>query len=257
VYGTPGFLRGVELARLGLGTEARRELSAVGIRTAGKGAKVDEAQVDRLWLAAVLYDRAAEWATSHAIPRYAVTDYARRWPAGDNRKRWTLAFPRGYEPLVVEHAARNGQPAALQFAIIREESAFDPLDESFANAVGLTQLTQAPAKRFAQGLPYTREALRDPVINVTIGARELGDLWKRTGGAAALAIAGYNAGDGAVRRWLRASPPGLALDEWIERIPYDETRGYTKRVLGSFFAYHWLYEAGDPVPALPPALPAF
>jgi soluble lytic murein transglycosylase len=123
--------------------------------------------------------------------------------------------------------------------------------------VGLTQLTQAPAKRFAQGLPFGREALRDPVINVTIGARELGDLWRRSKGNAALAIAGYNAGDGAVRRWLRAAPPGTVLDELIESIPYDETRGYTKRVLGSWFTYHWLYGGdGDPVPPLPQSLGA-
>jgi soluble lytic murein transglycosylase len=255
LYGNAAFQRGVELARLGLGTDARRELSAAGIRTEKKGAKVDDpARADALWLAAVLYDRAGEWALSHAIPRYVVVDYARRWPSGDNRKRWMISFPRGYEALVVEHAGKNGQPAALQFAIIREESAFDPLDESFANAVGLTQLTQAPAKRFAQGLPFTREALRDPVVNITIGARELGDLWKHNGGAAPLAIAGYNAGDGAVRRWLKALPAGAELDEFIERIPYDETRGYTKRVLGSYFAYHWLYETGDPVPSVPSAL---
>ena len=258
LYGKPAFLRGVELARLGLGSEARRELAAAGIQSAGRGTRLaDPAREPQLWLAAVLFDRAGEWALSHSIPRYVLVDHARTWPAGENRKRWMISFPRGYQSLVEEHAGKNGQPVALQFAIIREESAFDPTDESFANAVGLTQLTQAPAKRFAQGLPYTREALRDPVINITIGARELGDLWARTGGQAALAIAGYNAGDGAVRRWLGAAPPGQPLDAFIEHIPYDETRGYTKRVLGTLFAYHWLYEQGDPVPPLPPAPRSF
>jgi len=256
LYAQPGFARGVELARLGLGAEARRELSAVGIRGEKKGARVDDpARAERLWLAAVLYDSAGEWSLSHAIPRHVLQDHARRWPAGDNRKRWLISFPRGYRQLVEQHAADNGQPAALQYAIIREESAFDPLDESFANAVGLTQLTQAPAKRFARGLPFSREALHDPVINITIGARELGDLWHKAGGAAPLCIASYNAGEGAVHRWLAAAPSGLALDEFIERIPYDETRGYTKRVLGSWFAYHWLYQEGDPVPRLPAKLP--
>ena len=58
-----------------------------------------------------------------------------------------------------------------------------------------------------------------------------------------------------MHRWLAAAPAGLAFDEFIERIPYDETRGYTKRVLGSWFAYHWLYQEGDPVPRLPAKLP--
>ena len=58
-----------------------------------------------------------------------------------------------------------------------------------------------------------------------------------------------------MKRWLKAAPDGETLDLWIESIPYDETRGYTKRVLSSYFAYGWLYGTGDPVPALPQALP--
>ena len=259
VFGEAGFRRAVELMRLGLGGEAKRELAALGIKPPEKkGAKVDSPEREQLlWLAAVLYDRGGLWSLSHFIPRHVLTAFAQKWPSGDNRKRWLLSFPRGYGDLVVEHAGKNGQPAALQFAIIREESAFDPLDESFANAVGLTQLTQPPAKRFAQGLPYSREALHDPVINVTIGARELGDLWKRSHNDPALTIAGYNAGDGAVRRWLKAARPGTTLDEFVENIPFDETRGYTKRVLGSWFTYHWLYEKGDAVPPLPQTLRSY
>jgi len=255
LFGEPGFQRGVELLRLGLGAEAKREFAALGIKSE-KGAKPQTPeQEELLWLAAVLYDRAGQWAQSHEIPRHVLTAYADKWPVGDNRKRWLLSYPRGFADLVVEKANENGQPPALEFAIIREESAFDPSMESFANAVGLTQLTPPPAKRFAKGLPYSREALRDPVINVTIGAREMGDLWQRTHGAAALAIAGYNAGEGAVHRWLKGARAGETLDEFIEAIPYDETRGYTKRVLSSFFAYRWLYDDGDPVPPLPQPLP--
>ncbi|HEX2570977.1 MAG TPA: transglycosylase SLT domain-containing protein [Polyangia bacterium] len=260
LFGQPGFRRGVELARLGLGNEARREFAALGIRAPDRAAAralkdVSGEAEELLWLVAVLYDRAGEYAASHGIPRYALVDYALKWPTVENQKRWRLAYPRGYAELIVPNAQKNGQPAALEFAIVREESAFDPLTESFANAIGLTQLTAAPAKRFAQGLPYTREALRDPAINVAIGAREFGYLWNLFGGNAALAIAGYNAGEGAVKRWLREAPPGTTLDEFVESIPYDETRGYTKRVLASYFAYHWLYGEGDPVPSLGLELP--
>jgi soluble lytic murein transglycosylase len=250
LFATSAFKRGLELARLGLGAEAKRELTSVGLHpviknkptsSEGKGAPVDDEEL--LWLAAVLYDRAGEYALSHAIPRHLLTDWSRSWPTGENRRRWLLAYPRGYSDLVEKHAALNGQPAALQFAIVREESAFDPLMESFANAIGLTQLTAAPAARFAQGLPHDRAALRDPAINVTIGARELGHCLSAEGHPA-LAIAAYNAGEGAVNRWRKDPERApMTADEFIEAIPYDETRGYTKRVLSTYFTYTWLEAA--------------
>jgi soluble lytic murein transglycosylase len=259
LYGAPGFRRGVELARLGLGAEAKRELALAGIDVPKKkGAVAPDPEHEELWwLAAVLYDRAGEFALSHFIPRHVLSAYERDWPIGANRKRWLLSYPRGYSELIEKNAAACGQPAALEFAIVREESAFDPLMESFANAVGLTQLTPPPAQRFANGLPHDARALRDPAINVAIGARELGQLWNAYAGNAALAIAGYNAGEGKVNLWLRdPERAGFTLDEFVESIPYDETRGYTKRVLASYFTYEWLN--GKPetrVPTLPLPLP--
>jgi soluble lytic murein transglycosylase len=279
LFALPGFWRGVELLRLGLGSEAQREWSAVGITVpesksyqlpaetpgsaaapgataggdsgpgpvagsvAGAGPASDprREQTERLWLAAVLYDRAGAWYLSHFIPRHILTGWQRHYPVGSWRKQWLLAYPRGYAELLANAARENGQPEALQVAIVREESAFDPLTESFANAIGLTQMIPPTAKRFSGGLPYDREALRDPAINVAIGARFLGFLWKAMEGNAALAIAGYNAGEGAVWRWLRASGSELRdVDAFIEAIPYDETRGYTKRVLSSYLTYAWL-----------------
>jgi soluble lytic murein transglycosylase len=253
IFSKPAFQRGVELARLGLGAEAKRELQVAGIPIGKRGTKVQSAgEEELLWLAAVLYDRAGEFSNSHTIPRYVLTAYQRSWPVGGERKRWLLSYPRGYADLIVKHARENGQPEALQFAIVREESAFDPLQESFANAVGLTQLTQEPADRFAAGLPHDRQALRDPAINIAIGARELGHLWRLFAGNAPLAIAGYNAGEGAVKRWLKQPERAtLCLDEFIESIPYDETRGYTKRVLSSYFAYRWLEGKGAPLERVP------
>ena len=284
LFALPGFWRGVELLRLGLGSEAKREWSAVGITVpesktyqvpgapaAGQpplaggldsghpgqpggqpgGQPNDQVneQTERLWLAAVLYDRAGAWQMSHFIPRHILTGWQRHYPVGPWRKQWLLAFPRGYAELLRSAAEQNGQPEALQVAIVREESAFDPLTESFANAIGLTQMIPPTAKRFSGGLPYDREALRDPATNVAIGARFLGFLWKVMGGNAALAVSGYNAGEGAVFRWLKASGSELReIDAFIEAIPYDETRGYTKRVLSSYLTYKWL----APLPATAP-----
>jgi soluble lytic murein transglycosylase len=135
---------------------------------------------------------------------------------------------------------------------MREESAFSPRIESFANAIGLTQMLVKTAKRFANGSTVTREVLLDPSKNVELGSRFLGFLWKHFNSAPPLTIAGYNAGEAAVERWLNERGT-LAMDEFMETIPYDETRNYTKRVLASFFAYSWLYGEA-PVPTVPLAL---
>jgi hypothetical protein len=89
----------------------------------------------------------------------------------------------------------------------------------------------------------------DPAKNVEIGSRFLGFLWKHFDEAAPLTIAGYNAGEAAVDRWL-GERGDLAMDEFMETIPYDETRNYTKRVLASYFTYSWLY-GKHPVPPVP------
>jgi soluble lytic murein transglycosylase len=109
------------------------------------------------------------------------------------------------------------------------------------------------AQRFANER-LTRETLLDPSKNLEVSSRFLAFLLDHFGGALPLAIAGYNAGEAAVDRWLRERG-ALELDEFIETIPYDETRNYTKRVLASVFAYSWLYLRDQPVPALSFSLP--
>jgi soluble lytic murein transglycosylase len=87
-----------------------------------------------------------------------------------------------------------------------------------------------------------------------VGSRFLAFLLDHFSGSLPLSIAGYNAGEAAVDRWLRERGT-LELDEFLETIPYDETRNYTKRVLASVFAYSWLYQHDHPVPALSFSLP--
>ncbi|HMU39699.1 MAG TPA: transglycosylase SLT domain-containing protein [Pseudomonadota bacterium] len=253
LYGMPGFLRGVELLRLGLGAEARREFAAVGLlvplkKRDGASPKPDDAQTERLWLSSVLYERAGDWHRSHFVPRHVLTDWQTHHPQGVFRPAWLLGYPRGYSELLTQAAQTNGVPSALQFAIVREESAFDPLTESFANAIGLTQMIPPTAKRFSAGLPFHREVLRDPAINVAIGSRFLGFLWQTMKQNPALSVSGYNAGEGAVFRWLRKYADTKEIDLFVETIPYDETRGYTKRVLSSYFVYRWLEPQPDGTP---------
>jgi soluble lytic murein transglycosylase len=255
IFAEAGFLRAVELARMGQGGDARRELARLGLSTVGeKHTKSKEEDEDLLWITAILLDRGGVWSASHSIPRYIANHYRLTYPRDLGASKWKIAYPRAFPMLVEKNAKANQIPEALQLAIMREESAFSPRIESFANAIGLTQMLIKTAKRFANG-PVNRDILMDPAKNLEIGSRFLGFLWKHFNGAPPLAIAGYNAGEGAVDRWLGdKNNAGIAIDEFIESIPYDETRGYTKRVLASYFAYCWLY-AKKPIPEISFKLP--
>jgi soluble lytic murein transglycosylase len=254
LFGDPAFLRAVELARMGQGGDARRELARLGLATSAEkhtGIRGAEDE-DLLWITAILLDRGGSWAASHSIPRYGLTRYRLDYPQALGEAKWKIAYPRAFPALVAKNAKANALPEWLQLAIMREESAFSPRTESFANAIGLTQMIIKTAKRFANGVPVTRDLLLDPAKNVEIGSRFLGFLWKHFNAVPPLTIAGYNAGEAAVEKWL-GERGNLAMDEFMETIPYDETRNYTKRVLASYFAYAWLY--GDaPVPKVPLAL---
>jgi soluble lytic murein transglycosylase len=128
---------------------------------------------------------------------------------------------------------------------MREESALDPRVVSPAGAIGLTQLMLPTAQEVARKLRLgrvRRADLASPSLNIRLGSRYLGDLLRRYDGSVPLALAAYNAGGGAVGRWL-GQRSGLELDEFVEEIPIEETRGYVKRVLRSYAAYRLLYGA--------------
>ena len=133
---------------------------------------------------------------------------------------------------------------ALLFAITRQESAFDRDAVSRAGARGLMQLMPATASDVANKLrlPFSAERLTaDGTYNVLLGRAYLEGLIDDFGGSYTLAIAGYNAGPGRVRQWLRdyGDPRGGEIDmvDWIENIPISETRNYVQRVLENLQIY--------------------
>lgn len=260
IFGEPGLVRAVEFARMGLGGEARRELAKLGLRVGGRReGDPDASREDIYWITAILLDRGGVWHASHSIPRHRLASFRRHYPNGGRYEaEWRLGYPKAFPELVAKHSRANHVPEALQWAIMREESSFYPRAESFANALGLTQMMSRTARRFAKW-PVTRDALFDPDKNLEVGSKFLAFLLEHYGGAVPLVISGYNAGEGGVDRWLRERGD-LELDEFIETIPYDETRGYTKRVLSSYLTYTWLYQPDKPVPrlsfALQPPVPA-
>ncbi len=133
---------------------------------------------------------------------------------------------------------------ALLFAIVRQESAFEPDAVSPAGARGLMQLMPATASFMADKLQLSFSIPRltlDGLYNVALGRGYLHHLIDDFGGSYALAIAAYNAGPGRVRQWLAeyGDPRGGQIDmvDWIETIPIDETRLYVQRVLENLQVY--------------------
>jgi soluble lytic murein transglycosylase len=243
----PGFLRALELLRVGEGALAVAELEVLGLTRPGAGPEL-------LWAVARAYSRAGAEKLAHDVARRRLTDWLLRWPAGDWLAAWRVAFPEPYKPLVEAAAKRAGLDQAIVYAIMREESAFDPGAESSADAHGLMQLIPGTAKAAAKGtnLPSDRRALKRPSVNVELGCRTLARYMNAFPDNLLLGIPAYNAGPGKVRDWLAARPTA-DFDLWVELIPYLETRRYTKRVLATRAAYSLLYDAtaGDRALVLP------
>lgn len=154
---------------------------------------------------------------------------------------YALLYPRPYDAEVMNASQTSGLPATLIYGIIRQESLYEPDAVSSANARGLTQLTLDTARRTARKwqLPApTADELFAPQVNVALGAAHLKDLLDQYGGQLPLALAGYNAGPNAVRRWLPSKE--MDPDIWLENVPYTETRGYVQRILWHTVVFGWL-----------------
>ena len=130
------------------------------------------------------------------------------------------------------------------YSVARTESSFDQRDKSPANAVGLMQVTpeagRDTAKRF--GLTYDWDRMvSDPVYNTQMGAAELSALLSEYRGNQIMTFAGYNAGRGRVRDWIKAygdpRDPKVDAVDWVERIPFSETRNYVQRVMENVAVY--------------------
>ena len=132
---------------------------------------------------------------------------------------------------------------AIVYSIVRQESWFNPKTVSSANALGLMQVTPA-GKYVARKFKVTfdqKRLLSDMPYNVQMGAAELGDVIKDYRGSYIMAFAAYNAGRGRVREWVErfGDPRDPKVDpiDWVERIPFSETRNYVQRVMENVQVY--------------------
>ena len=133
---------------------------------------------------------------------------------------------------------------AIVYSIARQESAFQTDVVSHAGAKGLMQMLTSTAKRTAEraGVAFDeRRLLSDPAFNAQLGAAHLGDLLGEQSGSYILTFAAYNAGGGRVKQWIAAygDPRDPAVDpvDWIERIPFSETRDYVQKIMENLQVY--------------------
>ncbi len=154
---------------------------------------------------------------------------------------WRKAFPRPHWKIIQTAAKQYQVDPFYVMAIAREESRFDPQAVSVAGARGLMQIMPATGRWLAKQLkqPYQTQQLFDPDVNISLGVYYLGQLLQQYGRSPVYAAAAYNAGSRRVNRWLKQQP--TELDEFVENIPFGETRNYVRRVYLSYAVYHQVY----------------
>ncbi|MCP5325598.1 MAG: transglycosylase SLT domain-containing protein [Oceanospirillaceae bacterium] len=218
VRNNPGVLRALAFYRLNRITEARREWYS----TSEKANDLERAALASIAGEQQWYDR-------------AILTLAKA-------KNWNdleLRFPLLHRDTIEQVADKMRMDTRWIYAITRQESCFQADARSAVGATGLMQLMPATARMVSRQfqIPYKQQKLTEPDYNLQLGSRYLKTLLTQFNGNRVLATAAYNAGPGAVKRWLKNYDG--PLDVWIEKIPYGETREYVQRVLtyGAIYGY--------------------
>ncbi|MBT9557214.1 MAG: transglycosylase SLT domain-containing protein [Myxococcales bacterium] len=249
----PDVALGIELLRLDFGRVARRAFEA-----ASDAALEDDG--DRDWLRAWVYDQLGDHVSAYRIARWGRhEEHTAEFPWPGQDAAWRIANPRPASLMkaVAKAATDHGLEEAAIWAVMQTESGFRPEVHSSARAVGLMQLIlptgRSMAKREGITAPVSLRTLQDPDLNIRLGTRYLRRLQDRLGAHLPLIAAGYNAGPGRPLKWLELRGD-QELDEFVENIPYNETRKYVKSVMTAYVRYRYLYTGAEP-PTLPLALP--
>jgi len=225
----PGFEKPRLLAALGMTEEARGEMAAARKRNGDR--KVPFPGLARIYLEMGDY--------GSAIALFLQNRPIKWEPA--SLPLWTAGYPVAYGEHIRQQAAANALSEGLVLALIRAESGFSPAIKSGAGAIGLMQLMPATARQTAREKgPFDPQRLVSPDYNIRLGTRHLRELLKGFDGDVVYSIAAYNAGAAAVERWKK-NFRGMKMDEFIESIPYQETREYVKKVYASAATYRRLY----------------
>ena len=234
----PATQRGLALARLGLTQEAMAEFAELG-------SKLTPSEVA---IVTHIQSKAHPYRAHDRLHR-ALLHHPPSTLGPDRDRIMLAALPNHYFDTITEVTEDYEFDPRVFHALVREESSFNTDIRSWAGARGLSQVMPATGKRVAGwlGLSFSTKKLHDPQTNLAIGSRYLHYLFDHFDNNPFLAVAGYNAGEGNVGKWVKRFG-NRPSDEFIEHIPFRETRHYVKRVLGTYQAYRVIR---GPDPSLP------
>lgn len=153
---------------------------------------------------------------------------------------WQARYPFSYFKEIQKYSQLNQLNPLLVTALIRQESRFEPKIRSVAGAVGLMQVMPSTGEYIAEKISLSQYNLENPQDNIKMGTWYLDYTHKKYNNHSMLAIASYNAGSGNVSKWL-GKLNKTDTDEFVEAIPFDETRGYVRQVFGNYWNYLRLY----------------
>lgn len=157
--------------------------------------------------------------------------------------RWRLVYPQNYYKQVKNFSNIYKNNDALMMAIIREESSFNPQAQSSVGAIGLMQLMPSTAHDIGskRGIEFNTSSLVNPELNIKLGNLYYSTIREMLENKDVSAIAAYNGGIGAVSSW-KTNLKYNDTDEFVEQIPYDETKNYVKKVFKSYWNYTRIYQ---------------
>jgi soluble lytic murein transglycosylase len=233
------YRRAIELKTLGLDVDATREVAALTDRYAQ--------DPDVLIALSTLLNEVGAYHHALRLARARFREKLERTGEAVVPSLWTVAYPTGLLPMIKMQGAKGVDPY-LVAAIIREESQYDEKAISRVGAIGLMQVMPATANNVAKRIglpPVGRDDLFDRETNIRIGVRYMEQLLEQFSGNVVYAVASYNAGPIAVGKWI-VQHHNRSQDEFVELIPYQETRQYVKRVLRSYREYVRLGRAPKP-----------
>jgi soluble lytic murein transglycosylase len=243
----PGVARADELARAGLNTLAGVELDLVDGPLIAKlgSSRVVPSLIDR-------YEKADDFFRVHRLAEAHSGGALKLDPHAnpDTAAWWKHVYPLAYRPFVEKYAATGNNPSYYLYTIMLKESAYNPHDVSYADAIGLLQMIPPTSRRVSERIarPYTDDVLYDPEGNIQFGSWYIGHLLEKFKGQIPLGAGSYNAGPKAMMRWVKLHGDH-PLDEFIELCAYTQTREYMKKVLDIYSRYLYLYEKADYLPA--------
>lgn len=196
-----------------------------------------KAEIARVYMKADKPDRALQ-SLKRAIPGYFSEDIMDmpQWA-------WDILFPKPYWADLTHYAIVNGLDPYLVASLIRQESEFNPQAVSPANAWGLMQLLPPVGKKLAREVRmrhYNQDQLTNPAVNLQLGTRYFKEMVDSFGGQVEYALAAYNAGSDRVKTW-QAQGPYRDIHEFVESIPFTQTREYVQAILRNATVYRLLY----------------